>query len=137
MQLSQDRDCLIALDEPSLTAAILERRSAIRSHRDQRGDNRCWVDDYTVWMFVEGLVTAPLVPFDYVAVMQNCHQFYHCRRADQPDPMPVDAIMNPVHWDDDLASMSTSPASGPSRVHPGSHRDAQPGSERRYTGYGR
>ncbi|HLC81031.1 MAG TPA: hypothetical protein VJH68_00055 [Candidatus Nanoarchaeia archaeon] len=33
-------------------AAIVKIRTAIRCHRDQKGDERCWLDDYLVWKFI-------------------------------------------------------------------------------------
>lgn len=106
MQLSADRAILASLNEWLLVSAITERRAIIRYHRDQKGDDRCWVDDHAVWLMVDGLVTAPIVPFEYDAMMPRCERFHHCRNAEHPDPIPADAITDPAHWDDDLAAMS-------------------------------
>ncbi len=86
---------------------IKEIRAAIRSHRDARGDDRCWLDDYHVWNAVgEGYFAPPDFP-DPVKGMEQCRAYYRFRQASTPEPAP-DSVINPVHWDDDLAAMDES-----------------------------
>jgi hypothetical protein len=88
------------LDEASLREAILERRQVIRMHRDQKGDDRCWLDDWLVWMMLDDTSPEPRLPPS--VSMTRCQMFYQCRRADAPDPMPANAISDPTLWDSDL-----------------------------------
>lgn len=85
---------------------ILERRLAIRTHRDQRGDDRCWLDDYVVWAMLEDSPCAPTVLPSFETGMQLCWQFYHWRRAEVADLVPADAILDSNLWDNDLEQMS-------------------------------
>ncbi len=83
-------------------------RREIRWHRDQKGDDRCWVDDFRVWQLLEDspprLVHLP----SYDAMMARCEAFYVHRRADTPDPVPTTANTNQTPWDDDLEQMCAS-----------------------------
>lgn len=49
MELDIERLAALVGDEESVRAGILRRcyamEQAVRKHRDQRGDDRCWVDD--------------------------------------------------------------------------------------------
>jgi hypothetical protein len=107
MWLPAEKPRLHDLSESKLRDAIFERRSAIRVHRDAMGDDRCWLDDYLVWGLVEGL---PMEPPDAVRYdesgMAMCRGFYRHRRAEDPDPVPADAILDADHWDDDIWRMS-------------------------------
>lgn len=94
------------LSESALHDAILERRTAIRSHRDQRGDDRCWLDDAVMWSALVDTPSEPTVLPGYDEMMRRCTSFYNKRRSDISDPVPKDAIIDREHWDDDLASMT-------------------------------
>jgi hypothetical protein len=89
-----------------LKDAILERRNAIRGHRDARGDDRCWLDDYLVWELVDGMPDLADCHMTREAGMRSCRDFYEFRRADLPDPVPRDAIRDPKLWDEDLKILS-------------------------------
>jgi hypothetical protein len=85
------------------TIFIKERRCGIRLHRDQKGDDRCWLDDYRVWRFLRESPCVPTrVPND---AGKKCWEFYTYRRASRPDGVPRDAICDPALWDSDLVSM--------------------------------
>lgn len=106
MVLSCDFSKLLLLNDRELREAILERRKVIRWHRDQVGDDRCWLDDFLVWAMVEGSAQTPSsIPFN--EGMGRCRGFYHCRRSDTKDPVPGDAILDPALWDTDLTDMDT------------------------------
>ncbi len=95
----------LGLDTATLITAIFERRHAIRAnHRDQKGDDRCWLDDFPVWGFVEGLPSRPYVR-SFEEGMRQCGLYYEHRRSDTIDPTPPDATIDPAHWDDDLSDM--------------------------------
>jgi hypothetical protein len=79
-------------------------RGRIREHRDQKGDDRCWLDDYGVW---EMLPDSPPMPrLSLEDGMKCCNEFWAFRRTNFPDPVPSDAILDPNFWDDDLIEMS-------------------------------
>ncbi len=84
---------------------IQQLRQAIRYHRDQKGDDRCWLDDLLLWNLLPDTPPEPreLPPFE--EMMRRCSAFYHFRRADVPDPLPELANTNQDTWDDDLAQM--------------------------------
>ena len=85
---------------------IAEMRKAIRSHRDQRGDDRCWLDDQVVWNTVSSIEQKVHLPA-YGEGMRKCRLFYKNRNAASTDPIPADAMLDPAKWDDDLVEMSS------------------------------
>ena len=65
-----------------LKAEILRLRMGIRQHRDQRLDDRCWMDDFELYEILpEGLepsyVDLRLLPKE--VMMANCDRFTTCR----------------------------------------------------------
>jgi hypothetical protein len=65
------------------SARILQLESAIRNHRDQRGDDRCWMDDEELYA-VLGDKTQPEFKLPPRAVfLQNCARFFECRQRSQ------------------------------------------------------
>ncbi len=86
--------------------AIRGRRKAIRYHRDQKGDDRCWLDDDLLYAFLDDSPPArqKLPPFKQT--MERCTQFYLFRRATEPDPIPHGAILDPLRFDEDLFSIT-------------------------------
>lgn len=86
--------------------ATIHCRTAIRTHRDTRGDDRCWLDDYFVWNLIEGTPTVPAgePPFD--EGMDICRTYFKFRNATVPDPTPPDAVTDPTQWDNDLNNMN-------------------------------
>lgn len=87
---------------------IRQIRYSIRTHRDQKGDDRCWLDDYLVWKFLdEGSSDLQTMP-SFLEGMRLCRDFFIYRRVETPDPIPPDAIQDPLRWDDDLVNMDLS-----------------------------
>lgn len=87
-------------------AQILEMRKGIRYARDQKGDDRCWLDDYKVTNALPA--TKRLVVFPtYDEGMKKCQYFFKNRNANSPDPTPANAILDPLEWDSDLVRMSS------------------------------
>lgn len=89
----------------NVRSQIIEMRNAIRSHRDQKGDDRCWVDDHAVYNTVPSIRQKVHLPtFD--EGMRKCRLFYKKRNALSMDEIPADAILNPAKWNDDLTEMN-------------------------------
>lgn len=77
-------------DLVSLLQAVLDDyeklKTAIKTHRDQKADDRCWMDDYALW------ATLPdTVPFDITMppkdkFLENCARYYEtrCREGNWP-----------------------------------------------------
>ena len=103
MRLPYQRESLLQLSRTELLRMIFECRRAIRYHRDQKGDDRCWLDDYLVWRMLDDSPSAPILPFG--EAMWRCEEFYVFRRADAADPVPPDAIPDPALWDADIPRM--------------------------------
>jgi hypothetical protein len=82
---------------------IKSLREAIRYHRDQKGDDRCWLDDHSVWELLPDAVTEPTSLPAFGEMMKRCTAFYQYRRAEAPDSAPSDTIANRQDWDQDLA----------------------------------
>ena len=52
---------------------------AIRRHRDQRGDDRCWLDDAELYSVLgEGQPDTTLPPQE--EFLSNCARFFECRQ---------------------------------------------------------
>ena len=115
MRLSYTLEKLEKLGIEECIAAIREQRQVIREHRDQKGDDRCWLDDYYVWVMLndtsadlpsEVLTQAgPPMP-SFEEGMRCCRDFYNFRRRGEADTTPSDAVLDPTQWDGDLAGMS-------------------------------
>lgn len=72
-------------------------RNAIRHHRDQRDDDRCWVDDHLLYHVVLGLPDLSELP-DKAEWMRRCGLF-HGRRS--PGPFVAPHPPSPIHGDPD------------------------------------
>jgi hypothetical protein len=53
-------------------------RAAIRTHRDARGDDRCWMDDEALYAVLPEGYTPP--PRDTAVELDRCRQFIEARR---------------------------------------------------------
>jgi hypothetical protein len=83
-----------------LVRDIIEARTVIREHRDAKGDDRCWITDYLVWGLLK--YSPRLLQITKDEGMRLCELFYRHRRSETLDPIPIDAILDPTRWDDDL-----------------------------------
>ena len=90
----------------SLRHQISLMRERIRWHRDQKGDDRCWLDDYEVWALLPDSPPEPRTPPTFEEGMRRCREFWTYRRAEYPDPAPPNAALDRNCWDDDLSEMS-------------------------------
>ena len=65
-------------DTLRLVAEVRGLRAAIRLHRDQRGDDRCWLDDEALYAILpEGHVPPER---DTQVELERCRQYIECRR---------------------------------------------------------
>lgn len=71
-----------ALEHAKTKARIIELEAGIRNHRDQRGDDRCWLDDKKLYELVGGAANTALP--DEVQFLSNCAR-YHASRQDPRD----------------------------------------------------
>lgn len=63
-----------------LRQRIKELEDAIRTHRDQRGDDRCWMDDQQLYAVLGDTKANTALPPREV-FLANCARFYACRQA--------------------------------------------------------
>ncbi len=89
-----------------LLESIRRARNTIRRHRDQKGDDRCWLDDYFVWSLLPDSPQDPTTLPSFDAGMAECRKFFLYRRADEADIVPADAIQDKNAWDADLETMN-------------------------------
>lgn len=77
-------------------------REAIRAHRDAKGDDRCWLDDYLVWEKLADTTPEPFSPPPYEEALEKCRDYFSHRRNDKV-PVNISASQSP---DRDLESMN-------------------------------
>jgi hypothetical protein len=65
-----------------LMREVMILRNGIRKHRDQKGDENCWLDDqfYLYGLLPEKINADPQLP-DKDLMMLNCSRYYDCRKA--------------------------------------------------------
>ncbi len=102
MRLPTDTKSLYDLTDEELKKAILERRAVIRKHRDQKGDDRCWLDDQLVWLMLSDTPELPPGPPTFEYAMEVCRNFHRYRNSDAADSIPHDAILDEAYWDYDI-----------------------------------
>lgn len=105
MHLSSNRTEIEKLSNSELLHAIKVRRDYLRWHRDQRMDDRCWIDDLGLWEFLSDTPPHEGKAPSFEEGMHLCREFYVHRRAETPDATPAHALIDPSHWDLDLQSM--------------------------------
>lgn len=87
----QHTDCVPMDAAPPGTFRYVERQAndlaaAIRKHRDQRGDNRCWLDDLELYRVLgEPIDEAEFALHCPEEMIKNCTQYIASR---QPDGVP-------------------------------------------------
>jgi hypothetical protein len=71
-------DALDGMSPAELGAEVRRLREGIRAHRDQRGDDRCWLDDEKLYALLpEG--TAARTHMDFELMYPNCRRFLETR----------------------------------------------------------
>ena len=65
-----------------LQIEIMKLRNGIRTHRDQKGDENCWLDGkfYLYGLLPERVDVDPQLPNKQL-MMVNCSRFYDCKKA--------------------------------------------------------
>lgn len=62
-------------------ARIHELEAAIRKHRDQRGDDRCWLDDMELYVVLGEAVNPAILTLPPKDVfLGNCARYFECRQ---------------------------------------------------------
>ena len=102
-RLPADALVLTALPADALAQAIRECRLDIRYHRDQKGDDRCHLDDALVHRhLVDTVPETGVLPLVAERRLQ-CNDFFAFRqRPGDPQPQSPEAINDPAQWDHDL-----------------------------------
>ena len=92
------------MERTELSHMIIELRNAIRYARDQKLDDRCWLDYYQLYKIIDIKCDFNSLP-SYDEGMSKCVAFYHNRRSDFIDALPSDTALDREKWDNDLSSM--------------------------------
>lgn len=71
-------DDLLPLTDEALRTEVRRLRDGIRSHRDQRGDDRCWLDDEKLYGLLPEGVQAR-THMDFELMYPNCRRFLETR----------------------------------------------------------
>lgn len=67
-------------------------RAAIRAHRDEKGHDRCWLDDLKLYAALpEGAATADLTLPPKAEFMRGCDRYYELRRTRAPEEADSEA----------------------------------------------
>lgn len=67
--------------EINLSARVYELETAIRNHRDQKGDDRCWLDDLELYKILpEGVADADLRLHCPKEMLENCKKYIKSRQ---------------------------------------------------------
>lgn len=74
-----DQD-LEQLTEQELRTEILNLRNGIRLHRDEKGHDRCWVDDLRLYELLPEKLPANTTLPEREEFLDNCQRFYESRR---------------------------------------------------------
>jgi hypothetical protein len=102
----EGREMELATDCLLMRGEIQRLKAAIRKHRDERGNDRCWLDDRELYAVLgEGQPDTTLPP--QVEFLNNCLRFHTSRQAPlQRSSAPVRAP-DPQHsiLDDIIASV--------------------------------
>jgi hypothetical protein len=79
------------MDEASLRAEAKKLRAAIRYHKDQKGDDRCWVDDLRLYEALpEGAAGHDSTLPTEEVFLENCKRFCRSRQVPVGHPYKKD-----------------------------------------------
>ncbi len=99
--VGQDNQDLLDMDKEQLWATVKRLRGAIRAHRDEKGHDRCWLDDVTLY---DALPERPKMDGgppgirrlpSREAFLANCER-YHAHRHDPSQPYLREADVEAV-----------------------------------------
>ncbi len=88
-----------------LREKIRKIRQVIRYHRNQKGDDRCWLDDYKVWASIGESTWTPISLPPYDEMMAKCLDFWTNRRAETVDEGPAGKPLALRFWNSDLLGL--------------------------------
>lgn len=75
--INEDNWKIISHEDIAVVEPYLQ---AIRKHRDQKLDDRCWMDDYELYSVLpEGLEGVDLRLLPKTEMMKNCEHYIDCR----------------------------------------------------------
>lgn len=90
IEMANNDTDLEKISHNSLKDKILKLRNAIREHRDQRGDDRCWMDDVELYKTLpEGVADADISLLSDEQFRRNCDLFIKNRKC----PVPQGAVI--------------------------------------------
>jgi hypothetical protein len=75
---------------------ITRLESAIRKHRDYRGDDRCWLDDEELYRVLPEGFTAP--PRDTAVELAKCQQYIACRHNPRTVYVSPETEITRLEW---------------------------------------
>lgn len=81
--------------ESAAVARVAALEAAIRNHRDQRGDNRCWLDDRELYAVIDDTQADTALP-EKPEFLQSCERFWQQRQAPgevAPECMTIAQLM--------------------------------------------
>lgn len=78
-QKMADKD-LAKMNAEELRSELIRLRNGIRSHRDKKGDDRCWLNDVVLYQLLpEGKDASFKLP-DKDTFLKNCERFWRTRQ---------------------------------------------------------
>lgn len=74
-------DDLTTMTRDQMEIEVRRLRGGIRQHRDERGDDRCWLDDQRLYALLPdtGVAITTLPPKD--VFLRSCERFWQTRQA--------------------------------------------------------
>lgn len=105
---------IISMSQKELQAEVMKLRGGIRKHRDQKGDENCWLDDqfYLYGLLPEKIKADPQLP-DKQLMMINCFRYHDCRKSGklyfplETLPKKIDFAVNWISVKDRLPPFDT------------------------------
>lgn len=72
------------LDLENALKEVVRLREGIRKHRDEHGDDRCWLDDERLYGLLPDNVKAVTGLPDRKTFLSSCERFYDSRQSQCP-----------------------------------------------------
>ena len=78
--MTMDKD-LTSMTRDRLEAEASRLRAGIRQHRDERGDDRCWLDDQRLYALLPETVNAVTKLPPREVFLKSCERFWRTRQT--------------------------------------------------------
>lgn len=78
--ITPDTD-IVEFDRESLLQEVMRLRNAIRYHRDEKGDARCWLDDIKLYENLPETVPVDATLPPKEEFLGSCTRFWECRQG--------------------------------------------------------